>query len=205
MPEPAKFLFETRFEHGMRPPPPPRNSFTAAELEAARRSAEEAGRAAGRSKAMAEIEARAAAAIETLAAGMAETLTGIAARHEAQTRETLATAIEVVRKLFPALAQRHEIAEIEALLADCVARMPDEPRLVVRVPADIAEIVRARFDDAVARTGFAGQATLIADPALPGGRARIDWSDGGVARDTGALWAEIESILARYVADDAAP
>lgn len=198
MPDPAKFLFETRFEHGMRPSPPPRNSFTAAELEAARKAGEQTGHAAGRAKAMAEIEARAAAAVEKLVTGMAAALSDIAVRHETQTRENLATAVEVVRKLFPALAQRHEIAEIEALLADCVARMPDEPRLALRVPADIAEILRGRFDDAVARSGFAGRATLISDPALPGGAARIEWSDGSVARDTGTLWTEIDVILDRY-------
>jgi flagellar biosynthesis/type III secretory pathway protein FliH len=203
MPDPAKFLFETRFEHGMRPPPPPRSSFTAAEVEAARKAGEQAGHAAGRAKALAEVEARAAAAVDKLAAGMAMALSEIAVRHEVQTRENLATAVEVVRKLFPALAQRHEIGEIEALLADCVARMPDEPRLVVRVPADIAEVVRGRFDDAVARTGFAGRATLIADPALPAGASRIEWSDGSVARDTGALWTEIDSILDRYTAASA--
>jgi hypothetical protein len=51
----AKFLVQTRFEAGMRPAPAPRNNFTAAELEAARKAGEQAGHAAGRAKAMAEI------------------------------------------------------------------------------------------------------------------------------------------------------
>jgi flagellar assembly protein FliH len=194
----AKFLFQTRFEAGMRPAPAPRNNFTAAELEAARKAGEQAGHAAGRAKAMAEIEARAAASLDRLVAGMAGTLEQINARHDEQTRETLATTVEILRKLFPTLANRHEAAEVEALLAECVALMPDEPRIVVRVPEALDGQIRPRFERTIQRTGFAGQVTLIADPALSDGQSRIEWSEGGVGRDTTRLWAEIDTVIARF-------
>lgn len=202
MKEPVKFLFDTRFETGAPAPRPPRSNFTAAELDAARKAGEKAGHAAGRSQALSEIEARAASAIGAVAAGMSDTLAAISTRHEAQTREALAVAIEAVRKLFPALAQRNEIAEIEALLAECVAQLPTEPRLLLRVPEALADLIRPGFDAAVARTGFGGQVALVGDPALPDGRSRIEWSDGGVVRDAAAIWAEINSIVARYAATD---
>ncbi len=202
MPDPAKFLFQTRFEAGARAAPPPRNNFTAAEVEAARKAGEQAGHAAGKAKAMAEIEARAAATLDRIAAGMAGTLEQINARHDEQTRETLATTVEILRRLFPTLATRHEVAEIEALLAQCVALMPDEPRLVVRIPEDLDGQIRPRFERTIERTGFAGQVSLIADPALSDGQSRIEWSEGGVSRDTGRLWAEVDAVIARYIDPD---
>lgn len=202
MPEATKFLFETRFEAGAPAPPPPRKHFSAAEVEAARAAGLRDGQAAGRAKALAEIEARTASAVEGLAAGMARTLAGIDARHAAQMREALDTAIETVRRLYPALAARHEVAEIEALLAECVARLPEEPRIAVRVPETLASQIGPRIERALQRTGFQGKVAIVGDPALSDGQSRIEWSDGGVARDPSHVWTEIESIVARYGATE---
>lgn len=198
MPEATKFLFETRFEAGMPAPPPQRKHFTAAEVEAARAAGLRDGQAAGRAKALAEIEARTASAVEAVAAGMAQTLSGIDARHAGQMREALDMAIETVRRLYPALAARHEIAEIESLLAECVARLPEEPRIAVRVPETLVPQIGPRIERAVQRTGFQGKVAIVGDSDLADGQSRIEWSDGGVARDPSLVWTEIESIVARY-------
>ncbi|MFO0293901.1 MAG: hypothetical protein ACK51F_11220 [Rhodospirillales bacterium] len=198
MPEITKFLFETRFEAGAPAPPPPRKHFTAAEVEAARAAGLRDGQAAGRAKALAEIEARTAAAVESLAAGMGQTLAQIDARHGAQMREALDTAVETVRRLYPALAARHEITEIEALLAECVAQLPGEPRIAVRVPEALAPQIGPRIERAAQRTGFQGQIAIVGDPTLADNQSRIEWSDGGVTRDPSLVWTEIESIVARY-------
>ena len=80
--------------------------------------------------------------------------------------------------------------------------MPDEPRLVVRIPEDLDGQIRPRFERTIERTGFAGQVSLIADPALSDGQSRIEWSEGGVSRDTGRIWAEVDAVIARYIDPD---
>jgi flagellar assembly protein FliH len=199
--EARKFLFETAFDpSGGPPPPPPRKHFTAAEYEAARRAADEAGRAAGREAARADAEARAAASLAKLVAASASAFAEIARRHERQGREAVGFAAEMVRRLFPAFAARHGVDEFAALLADCLRRLQDEPRVVVRVAEAAVDAIKARLEPAAAEAGFAGKLILLGDPALGDGDARIEWADGGVERAPQAVWAEIDEILQRHVA-----
>lgn len=196
----SKFLFETRFEAGAPPPQPIRKSFTAAELEAARAAGEKAGHAAGRAAALKEIEARAATVLNILVDGLGGALEQIHARHEAQGRETLAVASTILRRLFPALSERHEYAELEALLLDSLRQLSTEPRIVVRVPDAIVEAVKPRIDRAAARAGFPGSVILLGDPAMSDAQSRIEWADGGVERDTARIWGEFDAILQRHLA-----
>jgi len=199
--EARKFLFETAFEPSGGPPkPPPRKHFTAAEYEAARRAAEESGRAAGREAARADAETRAAVALAKLVAAAAAAFTEITRRHERQGREAVGFAAEMVGRLFPAFAARHGIDEIAALLTDCLRRLQDEPRVVVRVAESAVDAVKARLEPAAAEAGFAGKLILLGDPALGEGDARIEWADGGVERAPQAVWTEIDEILQRHVA-----
>ena len=196
----SKFLFETRFEAGAPPPPPTRKSFTAAEVEAARAAGEKAGHAAGRAAALKEIEARAATVLNILIDGLGGAIERIHARHEEQGRETVAIATTVLRRLFPALSERHEYAELEALLSDSLRQLSSEPRIVVRVPDAIVEAIKPRIDRAAERAGFPGRVILLGDPAMSDAQSRIEWADGGVERDTARIWAEFDAILQRHLA-----
>lgn len=196
----SKFLFETRFEVGAPPPPPTRKSFTAAEVDAARAAAEKAGIAAGRAATIKEIEARTATVLNILVDGLGGALEQIHARHEAQGRETVAVAATILRRLFPTLSERHEYAELEALLADALRQLSTEPRVVVRVPDTIVDALKPRIDRAVERAGFPGRVILLGDPAMSDAQSRIEWADGGVERDTARIWAEFDAILQRHLA-----
>lgn len=201
----SKFLFETSFEPGAAAAKPPaKKSFTPAEFEAVRIAATQSGHAAGRAAALKEIEARTAHALETLASRLAADLAAIHERHATQLRDTLGASAEIIRRLFPTLAQRHEFAEIETLFADCVARLAEEPRLLVRAPEALLDALKPRLDQVAERAGFAGRVILLGDPALSDGQTRIEWADGGVERDSTRLWAEIDAILKRYLTDSSA-
>lgn len=203
----SRFLFDTRFDvaKGATPPAPPRKSFTPAELDAAKAAAHQAGLAAGRAAATKEVEARIATAIETLVRDLDGALAAIMASHETQGREGVMAAAEMVRRLFPAFAARAEFAELEALLADCLARLADEPRVVLRLADGLVEAFKPRLDGLLARSSYAGRVVLLGDPALGEGQARIEWADGGVERDAPRVWAEIDQILQQHVAGLAMP
>jgi flagellar assembly protein FliH len=201
----SKFLFETRFEAGATPPPPPRKSFNAAELDAARQEAERSGYAAGRAAALREIEARVQLALNVLVDGLGDALRIIHARQEAQGRETLAVATTIIRKLYPALSSRHELAELEALVAESLRQLASEPRIVVRVADDVVDAMKPRIDRASERAGYPGRVILLGDPALSDSQSRVEWADGGVERDPARVWADIDAVLQRHIAGAAEP
>ncbi len=103
----------------------------------------------------------------------------------------------VVRKLFPSLAQRHGLDEVEGLVAECLGRLRDEPRVVVRVADELLDPLKAHMDRLSEHSGFEGRVVLLADEGLSDSDVRVEWADGGAERDSGRLWREIDEILAR--------
>jgi flagellar assembly protein FliH len=199
----SKFLFDTDFAAGDEAsrlaPRPDTRRFSAVELEAAKAASHAEGVAAGRAAAEQEIARRVADACAAVGARIGELMKAVAARHEAQTREAVAAAAEIVRRLLPALGKREAISEVEALIRDCLTRLHDEPRLVVRVADELLDPVRQRVDQLSAEAGYTGRVILFADPALKSGDARVEWADGGAERDSTAIWRDIDGAIQRFV------
>jgi flagellar assembly protein FliH len=234
-----KFLFDTSFDAGGKPAARPRAASPApapaqasapavseedvararregqaagyAEGEAAgRRAAFDEGRAAGREEAHqagAHLTAEALAALDlrmqALLARHAET------QAEAE-RRALGVARAAVAKLFPVLAAREGLGEVEGLLADCLARLGEEPRVVVRVADDLYDALDAQIPALARKSGFEGKVVLLSEPDLAPGDLRVEWADGGAERDAAALAAEVDALLERALAapaaaDDATP
>jgi flagellar assembly protein FliH len=203
----SKFLFDTDFDAGGDPlaaRPSPRTDtrrYTAVEVEAAKAAAHAEGVAAGRAQVEQEVARRIADVLGVVGARLGEVMTESRKHHEGQTREAVTAAAEIVRRLLPALGKREAMTEIEALITDCLSRLHDEPRLVVRVADELLDEVRQRVDQLSSAAGFAGRIILLADNALKPGDARIEWADGGADRDTGTSWREIEGAIQRFVED----
>lgn len=202
MPSISKFLFDTSFDGpaAKAPPKPVRRNFTAAEVEAEKAKAFADGHAAGAHEATSEAAQRSAAALEAIAAKLNE-MVRQGDRHRVEGLKTaVGSAMAIVRKLLPALAQRESVNEIEALLRDCLGRMHDEPKMVVRVHESLVETFRARIDTTADASGFSGRIVVVADAKQTPADVRIEWADGGVERNTQQVWQEIEAIIERFVA-----
>lgn len=196
----TKFLFERRFDDGAaKAPPPKKKSFTAAEHEEAMQQAREAGVAAGRAAAAKEIEARSAATLDAMRKAIAPALADLPAILEQHMRAAVGAAVEVVRRLYPTLAERNDLAEIEALARECLSHLAGEPRLVVRVADAELDTLKPRLDAVATQAGFAGRVILFADPQLQPGQVRIEWADGGAERDPARIWSEIDGVLAQFI------
>lgn len=108
-------------------------------------------------------------------------------------------ALQVTRaafaKLFPRFVEQHGLAEIEALLTDCLARLGEEPRVVVRVADALYDELDGRLAALSAKAGFEGRIVLLSEPSLTSGDLRVEWADGGAERSAEALAAEIDAIL----------
>lgn len=202
----SKFLFDTDFDAAAEPearlaPRPDMRRYTATEMDEARAAAHAEGVAAGRTEAEQEIGRRIADASAAIGAQLDRLFAQGLKDHATQIREAITAATEIVKRLLPALGRREAMTEVEALIADCLARLHDEPRLVVRVADELLDPVRQRVDQLAGAAGYAGRVILLADNTLKAGDARVEWADGGADRDTAALWREIESAIQRYVED----
>ena len=206
MPAISKFLFDTPFDRdpargsGKGVPAPSRKIvMTASEIEAAKAAAYAEGHAAGRTEAAAEGDRLLATAIENLTQRLT-LFAEQAGRHHAEcTRDAIAVSSALIRRILPTLIQREGPAEIEALVAECLSRAHDEPRIVVRVNDAILDTLRERIDGIAAASGFGGRIVLLADPALAPADARVEWADGGVDRQPARVETELESAIARYL------
>ncbi len=181
--------------------PPPR--FTEAEMQGAcdvaRRKSEEAGIARGRSEAIAAFDKQVAATLGTIAQQTAAIAKSLAAEAQAAGK-SVDLALAIVRKLHPALVERHGLSEIESVLGQCLESLKQEPRLVAYVHSARLDALQERLAQLSASSGFEGRVVLIGDDAMGESDCRVEWADGGVEREAGRIWRTIEETLNRYIA-----
>jgi flagellar assembly protein FliH len=193
--EPVKFLFDIEFGRG---------GLSGAALAAAESEAFKRGQAAGEAEANARIERRLASAVNQAADRIGELnkrFAGMEARLEV---EAVEVAVAIAKKLAPALIAREPITEIEALVVDVLSHVRSTPHLAVRLPEDLVEAAGARLKQIAEQRGFASRLVLLPAPELKHDEVRVEWADGGVARDRTAIEARIDEAVSRYLARDGA-
>jgi flagellar assembly protein FliH len=200
MAAPAKFLFDTDFGA----PDKSREKATAAEVAqkvaAAEQRAYRDGFDAGQREAKAESDRRSALALEEIKVGMqgiAGRFAGIETRMET---EAVDVAVAVARKLCSELIAAEPLAEIEGLVRDCFSHLVSTPHLVVRINASLYDAARERIERLAKQCGFEGRLVILAEPEIATGDCRIEWADGGVVLERGAIDAKINELVGRYVA-----
>jgi flagellar assembly protein FliH len=210
-----KYLFDISFDGPSTPsgaPLPSRGpatpaepSFSRADLAAAETTARAEGHAAGRAEALAAHEAQLAAALTAIGEG----LTALAAASEdmksAGERQSLELCRAIIPKLFPSLVKSQGLAEIVALVARAMRELADEPRLVLRLPDALFAAAKPQLETLAASTSFAGKLVILGDEALAGADCRVEWADGGIERDLGRTWREVEAAIVRALTAPADP
>jgi flagellar assembly protein FliH len=194
----AKYLFDEDFSSGEKP------TITLVEAERRRADAESQahrkGFAAGLAQAQSDAAQRTAAALELIADGLERldrALAGIEARLET---EAVDVAVAVAGKLAPELIAREPFAEISALATESFKHLVKAPHVVVQIGSEAFEPAKIKLEEIARARGFEGRLVVLPDPAMAPGDCRIEWADGGVARDRSATLAAIDDVVARYVA-----
>lgn len=199
MAAPAKFLFDQDFSANGRG-----ESANAADV--ARKVAEaeargkSSGYAAGQADASAETARRNAVAMEAIArtlGNIAAQLGQVEARVEA---EAVDVAVAVARRLCAELTSREPLAELSALVEDCLRHLVSTPHLVVRINDALYEPARVRIEALARQNGFEGRLVILADPDVAHGDCKLEWADGGVTSDRAATEAKIAELVGRYLA-----
>lgn len=183
------------------PPPPTVDlpTFLAEDLEAARQAAFIEGEEAGRQAALTLIEQAAADSAAEIARAVAALFSSEAARTERAKVDAATLAHAIAQKLAPRLLAAAPLAEIEGVVAHCLATCFTEPRLVVRVAPALIEPLEALTGDLAAAHGFAGKLILLGDSAMSGSDCKVEWAHGGLERNEHKLHQEIDQALDRFL------
>ena len=197
---PAKFNFDLDLGR-----PRERNSvMTDTALASLMADARTAGHAEGFAEGERSAMASAARQLAAAANSLADRVSTYAASVEDAKKATLAEAVGlaagIARKLAGALVDREPAAEIELLIAECLASLDGVPHLVIRCHPGLADAVREIATNRMATSGFTGRLVVMGDPDQALGDGRIEWVDGGIVRDMAAISAEIDNRIAGYLA-----
>jgi len=194
----AKYLFNEDFAGGEKP------TITMVEHERRRADAESVayrkGFSAGEAKAKTEADEHIATALGLISDSLDRlhrALERIEARLE---NEAVEVAVAVAGKLAPELIAREPMAEISALVTDCVRHLVAAPHVEVRVGPDIYDTAKHQLEEIARARGFEGRLVVHSDDAMAAGDCRIEWADGGVVRDSTAIQTTVDDVVARYVA-----
>ena len=207
MASPARFTFD--LDLGDRPKAAPRptvpEDLVAQLVAQAREEAFSEGVAAGERNATAHAAQTMATAATALAARTAEMAASLDDASAIHLRESVELAASIGRKLAVHLLARYPTAELDALIAECMASLQSVPHLVIRCHPDIADAVRDIATGHMSTSGFAGRLIVLGDPDQRLGDGRLEWVDGGLVRDISAVSRQIDSKISAYLAASKGP
>jgi flagellar assembly protein FliH len=204
MAQPARFTFDLDLRDRRQPtgaPPSGMPEDLVAQLvRQAREEAYAEGLAAGEKNATTMAAQTVASAAATLATRTAEASVALDAAIGDVERQAVDLAAAIARKLAAHLIARYPVAEIEALIAECMASLDGVPHLVIRCHPQIADAVRETATSHMATSGFSGRLIVMGDPDQRLGDGKLEWVDGGLTRDINAISREVDARIATYLA-----
>jgi len=199
MAEPVKYRFDQAFDGGAKSRFDEELERLRADAETIKSEAYAQGFEEGRNQALQDIEAATKETLSQIAQGAHALFSQKAQLESGIKQEMVQLAYAIASKLSPALLRAHPLAEIEALIEDCLATAQKEPRLVVRVSEALLDPVNERLEDLKASTGFPGDIVLIGEPGLGPQDCRVEWPDGGTERKHDTIMREVETAVQRFV------
>jgi flagellar assembly protein FliH len=203
-PSPARFTFDLDLGKRTTPTAPPEPTMperlVAQLLAQAREEAYAEGVAAGERNATAVAAQTLAAAAGTLATQTAEMAAALDDASAQARREAVELAASIGRKLALHLLARYPTVELDALIGECMQNLSGVPHLVVRCHPAIADGIRDVATAHMQTSGFAGRLVVMGDPDLRLGDGRLEWVDGGLVRDIGAVAKDIDLKISAYLA-----
>lgn len=198
-PAPARFNFDLDLAAPVRKTRMvPEDTLEAATVQARQEGFEEGFAKARESAGVKSAEALARAA-EALAAQAANAVSLVADMQKQHLGEAVSLAGTIAKKLAAHLIARHPEAELAALVEESLASLETAPHLVVRCHPDLCDALRDAAENRMKTSGFAGRLIVMGDPEIRLGDGRIEWADGGLVRDIGAISGEIDKRISAYL------
>jgi flagellar assembly protein FliH len=200
-----KFLFDTTFgasetcegEANQKESEGRVPTFSQADVDAAREEGFAAGKEEGIRAAANTTEHRITESLRLLIERLSELFRMQDEANTDTARNAITVAITIARKMFPDLASRNALGEVERVAKMAMEKVLNDSPVVVRVNPELRDPLAERIDGHTAGTAAEGRITVSGDADLPVGDCRIEWRDGGAERDADAMWKDIDEIIER--------
>jgi flagellar biosynthesis/type III secretory pathway protein FliH len=85
----------------------------------------------------------------------------------------------------------------------CMEAMIGEPRLAITVHSRLAPALEHTLQSLSARSQEAAHCIVTGDESMAVADCRIEWKYGAMERHTGALWQQVEQVVASMVSSAA--
>lgn len=176
-------------------PPPP--TYSEEDLAQARDEAYAQGREAGLKEMSESMEREIRDTLVAVENALRELMWSQSAIETRSGEDAIRVALTAVRRLFPALARRDPLTEIEGLVGQAMALVQGEAILHVYVNDRLLKPVSTRIQPLAAAAGFLERIKIHPLASLASGDCRVEWGSGGIGRDAAALEKAIEETIGR--------
>lgn len=169
-----KYGFDTEFGRDgeiVREPP---KRLTPEEIEAQCAAAYERGK----NDALAQAERQTTAALQALADATTAVLSRLDSESRGMREEAARVAIAAASKIAGAALEGFGAERAAVAVEAAMDALRHQPRLVVKLSPDAAEVLKPRIAAMCENHAYAGAILVRAEPNLRAGEVTIDWSDG---------------------------
>ncbi|MBL8546403.1 MAG: hypothetical protein JNL81_08055 [Hyphomonadaceae bacterium] len=149
----------------------------------------------GKGDATAQAERRTAAALEAIADATSAVLTRLNVESQAMRVEAASVAMAAARKIAGAALDGFGVERAAQAIEAAMDSLRHHPRLVVKLPPDVAEELKPRITEMCETHAYASAVLVRAEASLKTGEVVIDWSDGVIAIDPADAAKRIEDLI----------
>ncbi len=175
---------------------------TDSDLVAAREQAFADGVAEGQRRVIASLEQDSVHVMQRIASGVEALRSVDAVARQASTSDVATVSMAIAKQLAGAALAGDSLSVIEPVITDCLDRLYGETVLVVRVHPDLVDPLQHRITKSEFASGFAAEVQISAGHDLARGDCRVEWRGGCAERVQRTTWADVETVVARYIAFD---
>jgi flagellar assembly protein FliH len=149
----------------------------------------------GKQDAVAQAERKVAAALEALADAASAVLTRLDTESAAMRAEAARIALAAAQKISGEALDAFGIERAVAAVEAAMDALRHQPRLLVKLPAADAEILKQRIAAMCETHAYAGAILVRAENAMRAGEVVIDWSDGVVTLSPAEAAERINTLI----------
>lgn len=149
----------------------------------------------GRAQALGGIENDCQQALTAIGGQLPKLFAQIDKKLQGSQEQVKALVLTVLEKLFPTLDQSLAGEEVKKIVAECLARLPKEPKVILTLHASLLESLKPRIEALVRQSGFEGRLVFLS--MLHGNLSdvTVEWGEGGAERNTESLKDNITALI----------
>ncbi len=145
--------------------------------------AEAKGFALGHQHALSELEVRNEVILATMESHIIEILQNMNSIHDRMLVQSAKAVQQICEMLTGIINDKLILEKLDSILAIVMPELMEAPRLVIRLPENLIETVRIRFDDILSQHGYSGKSIYISLQESINACPSIEWANGGLIID----------------------